>query len=39
MKAIDRQHHMSGILRMNQMGDDAIDLLYDVDPPSLILFL
>jgi len=37
VKTIDRQHHVSGIHRVNQMRDDAVHLLPHVDLPFVII--
>jgi hypothetical protein len=39
LKATDRQHHVSGVQRMNQVSDDAIRLLPRVDLPRFILLI
>ncbi len=39
VKANDRQHHVCGIQRMNEMSDDTICLLPHVDLPRFILFV
>ena len=39
LKTIDRQHHVCGIQRMNEVSDDAIRLLPRVDLPCFILLI
>src|SRR5215471_18874594 len=39
VKAIDGEHHVCGIQRMHEMGDDAVRLLPRVDLPRLILLI
>src|ERR1041385_3621547 len=38
-KTMDRQHHVRGIQRMNEVGDDAVGLLPQVDLSCFILLI
>src|SRR5438552_301191 len=38
-KPVDRQHHVCGVHGMDEVSDDAVNLLPRIDLPSFILFI